>query len=403
MANKTWDGSDNELYNDPDNWTDDDTGASGVPASGDNITFDNTSDGANVNCVIDGLTLTLGNITIASNYTGKLTTNGTVVINIGGALTINRADCLKFDGTNTINFTGDPASVGITTYDGAGTAYTKALVSFGADTSVWNTGRDNTAFIFPNHSFSMVDGVYPKFTFTGTLKAKKIYSDASRTEFNNYGSVDIAQLTANDVSSDNYDIYDYTKEFLFEGSIAAIGDTFRFGHTTARFKTLKSSSYGALNFPVTGSSHFLDSTTKNFYAQYHKLVIEANDVIDNYWKIPAGLTIECNELVIKDGGRIYGDVGTDVKAATIKCVKRPTIRGDWNFRQIADGVYETIGAISNTPVYHGGTGLQTIPVGSILYGNGNGTIELLGIGSAGQVLKVYDSGGGVLKPRWVKD
>jgi hypothetical protein len=69
-------------------------------------------------------------------------------------------------------------------------------------------------------------------------------------------------------------------------------------------------------------------------------------------------------------------------------------------RQIADGVYETIGAISNTPVYHGGTGLQTIPVGSILYGNGNGKIELLAIGTAGQVLKVYDSGGGVLKPRW---
>ena len=93
-------------------------------------------------------------------------------------------------------------------------------------------------------------------------------------------------------------------------------------------------------------------------------------------------------MVIKDGGRIYGDVGTDVKAATIKCVKRPTIRGDWNFRQIADGVYETIGAISNTPVYHGGTGLQTIPVGAILYGNGNGTISVLNPGSNGQVLKL---------------
>ena len=391
MANKTWDGSHNDQYNHADNWTDDDTGASGIPASGDNITFDNTSDGnSNDLCVIDGLTLTLGNITIASNYIGKLQTNNTVVINITGALTINRADCLKFDGTNTVNFTGDPASVGIATYDGAGAAYTKALVSFGADTSVWNTGRDNTAFVFPNHSFSMVDGVYPKFTFTGTLKAKKIYSDASRTEFNNYGSVDIPQLTANNISSDNYDIYDYSKEFLFEGSIAAIGDTFRFGHTTARFKTLKTSSYGAIDFPVTGSvtSAIGDSTTKNFYAQYHKLVIETNDVIDNYWKIPAGLTIECNELVIKDGGRIYGDVGTDVKAATIKCVKRPTIRGDWNFRQIADGVYETIGAISNTPVYHGGTGLQTIPVGAILYGNGNGTISVLNPGSNGQVLKL---------------
>lgn len=387
MTDKTWNGSQDDQYSTAGNWT-----PSGVPATNgtDNITFDNTSDGTSgVNCIIDNITnIVWNNITIASNFIGKLQTNGTVTIEIQGAMVINRADCLKFDGTNTVNFTGDPASVGIATYDGAGTAYTKALVSFGADTSVWNTGRDRTAFIFPNHSFSMVDGVYPKFTFTGTLKAKKIYSDASRTEFNNYGSVDIGDMNANDVSSDNYDIYDYSKEFLFEGTLTAIGDTFRFGHTTARFKTSKSSSYGALNFPVTGSSHFLDSTTKNFYAQYHKLVIEANDVIDNYWKIPAGLTIECNELVIKDGGRIYGEVGVDVKAATIKCVKRPTIRGDWNFRQIADGVYETIGAISNTPVYHGGTGLQTIPVGAILYGNGNGTISVLNPGSNGQVLKL---------------
>jgi len=395
MTDRTWNGSQTTDYNTAANWT-----PSGVPASGDNITFDDTSDGAN-DCVIDGVTDAVwNNITIASNFYGKLQTNGTVVIEIQGAMVINKADCLKFDGTNTVNFTGNPAAVGITTYDGAGTAYTKALISFGADTSVWNTGRDNTAFIFPSHSFSMVDGVYPKFTFTGTLKAKKIYSDTSRTEFNNYGSVDIAQLTANNVSSDNYDIYDYTKEFLFEGSIAAIGDTFRFGHTTARFKAVKSSSYGKVEFPVTGSSVFADTTSKNFTAQYHKLVIEASDNINNYWQIPAGLTIECNELVIKDGGRIYGEVGIDVKAATIKCVKRPTIRGDWNMRQIADGVYETIGAISNTPVYHGGTGLQTIPVGSILYGNGNGKIELLAIGTAGQVLKVYDSGGGVLKPRW---
>lgn len=392
MANKTWDGTHSDQYNHDDNWT-----PSGIPASGDNITFDNTSDGTSgTNCIIDGLTLTLGNITIASNFIGKLQTFNTVVINIGGLLTINRADCLKFAGATTVNFTGDPASVGIATYDGAGTAYTKALVSFGADTTVWNTGRDSTAFIFPNHSFSMVDGVYPKFTFTGTLKAKKIYSDASRTEFNNYGSVDIGDMDANDVNSSNYDIYDYTKEFLFEGTITAIGDIFRFGHTTARFKTLKSSSFGKLDFPVTGSSIFADTTSKNFYAQYHKLVIETNDVIDNYWQIPAGLTIECNELVIKDGGRIYGEVGIDVKAATIKCVKRPTIRGDWNFRQIADGVYETIGAISNTPVYHGGTGLQTIPVGSILYGNGNGTISVLPIGTNGQTLKVSSSG----VPEW---
>jgi hypothetical protein len=390
MGNKTWDGSYSDQYNHADNWT-----PNGIPASGDNITFDNTSDGTSgVNCVIDGLTLTLGNITIASNFIGKLQTVNTVVINIGGALVINRADCLKFAGATTVNFTGSPS---IVTYDGAGEAYTLALVSFTANTSVWNEGRDTTTFNFGSQTFSMIDGVYPKLVYTGTMKAKKIYSDASRTEFNSYGSVDMIDFDGANVSSSDYDIYDYTKEFLFEGTLSGIGEYFRFGHTTARFKTLKSSSFGAITFPVTGgaSATFGNNTNKNFYVQYHKLQIEPNDVIDNYWAIPQGLTVECNELVIKDGGRIYGEVGTDNKAASIKCVKRPTIRGDWNFRQITDGVYETIGAISNTPVYHGGTGLQTIPVGAILYGNGNGTISVLNPGDNGKVLKLV---GGV--PSW---
>jgi hypothetical protein len=364
----TWDGSEaGGVFTDDANWV------GGVaPADGDSIVFDGTSDGALGNdCTINGLTISSSeqyhDITIASTYTGTITFSNTLDVRLDGALLVHKGNTLRGAGTTTFTFLGAPS---VDTYDGAGAAYTKALVNFTADTSVWNAGRDTFTFNFGSQTFSMVDGAYPNITYTGEMKAKKIYSDASRTDFNNYGSVDMLNFNGDDVTSSDYDIYDYTKEYLFEGTLTTIGEYFRFGHTTARFKTLKTSSYGALNFPVTGSTNFGNTTTKNFYAQYNKLQIETNDVIDNYWKIPAGLTLECNELVIKDGGRIYGEVGTDNKAASIKCVKRPTIRGDWNFRQIADGVYETIGAFSNTPVYHGGTGRQTIPVGSILYGNG---------------------------------
>lgn len=180
--------------------------------------------------------------------------------------------------------------------------------------------------------------------------------------------------------------------------MTAIGEQFKFGHTTTRFKATST----ARVFPVNGelnSAAYGNDTTNNFYVQYEKVVIDYPDSSTYYWKIQGGKTLECNELVINDGGRLYGPA-TRTMAATIKSVKRPTIHGDWNFRQISDGVYESINDFSNLSVYYGGTGLQTIPVGSILYGNGNGTIELLAIGSVGQVLKVYDSGGGVLKPRW---
>ena len=374
MAVITWDGSESGgVFTDGANWV-----GGSAPSNGDSILFDSTSNGATGNdCNISALTISSSqqyhDITIASTYTGTITFSNTLDVRLDGALLVHKANSLKGTGTTTFTFLGSPS---VDTYDGAGAAYTKALVNFTADTSVWNAGRDTFTFNFGSQTFSMVDGAYPNITYTGEMKAKKIYSDASRTDFNNYGSVDMLNFNGDDVTSSDYDIYDYTKEYLFEGTLTAIGEYFRFGHTTARFKTLKTSSYGSLNFPVTGSTNFGNTTTKNFYAQYNKLQIEANDVIDNYWKIPAGLTLECNELVIKDGGRIYGEVGTDNKAASIKCVKRPTIRGDWNFRQIADGVYETIGAFSNTPVFHGGTGRQTLTKNSVLYGNGMDAIGM---------------------------
>ena len=76
---RTWVGDENSDFNEPLNWSD-----NTKPIAGDSIIFDNTSDGnSNDLCVIDNLTTpTYLNITIASNYIGKLQTNNTVVINI---------------------------------------------------------------------------------------------------------------------------------------------------------------------------------------------------------------------------------------------------------------------------------------------------------------------------------
>jgi hypothetical protein len=150
---------------------------------------------------------------------------------------------------------------------------------------------------------------------------------------------------------------------------------------------------------VTGelnSQAFGNDITNNFYTQYHKVVIENNDNAANYWLVSSGLVLECNELVVNDGGRFYGP-SSGTRAVTIRSVKRPTVQGDWNFRQIADGIYESVGDSSNTPVFHGGTGRQTLTKNALLYGNGTNQVSLLNLGNDGQVLT---STGATTAPAW---
>ena len=412
MADYYWKGDTDSDATNAGNWVTTSEGTTKhttLPTEGDSVYFDATSE-AHSNCDLTGFASSphsgyfpsnsshkLANFEIKDTFRSRvIETTAALTINLSGQLIIDEEKRLGIGAATTFVFNSAP---NITTYNSAGSATTKAFVRLiNAETSfVDDASRSNTTFNFGSQNFTMIDGIYPKITGTGNLQAKSVFSDASRALHNTYGSVDMLDINGIGVTSGDYDIYDYDKQFYFEGALTAIGNTFKFGHTTARFKA---NSAGA-KLPVNGelnSNAYGNDTAKTLYTEYHKIVIE-NGGSSNYWIISAGLTLDCNELVINDGGRLYGP-STGTKAATIKTVKRPTVRGDWNFRQITDGIYESINDFSNLSVYYGGTGLQTIPVGSILYGNGNGTIELLAIGSVGQVLTVYDSGGGVLKPRW---
>ena len=405
-----WTGQSDTDPTDGQNWLVDGSPPASGPGDGDSIIFNGGSDGLN-HCIFPvGSFPSSGNlhdITVLKLFTKQIKSAGnTAQINLDGLLSIDRHLCIKATSTTNLlfAFNGAPS---LTTYDGAGVAYShKALVDYGAtlvsagpSPFVDDASRTYTLYNFGTQNFTMVDGIYPYITFTGTLYAKRIFKDAAQTEFNSYGSVDILSFNGGNVLSSTFDIYDYDKQFYFEKELTGIGEFFKFGHTTARFKTYRSSGTGAVVFPATGELNgvaFGNDSTDNFYTQYHKIVIENNDNAANYWSVGAGRFIECNELVVNDGGRFYGP-SSGTKAVAIRSVKRPTVQGDWNFRQIADGIYESIGDSSNTPVSHGGTGLQTIAIGSILYGNGNGSIGVLPIGSTGETLKV--SAGGI--PEWV--
>ena len=356
-----------------------------LPVDGDSVYFDATSEAHN-NCVLSGFSSSPHSGYFPSNSSHKLANfeikdtfrsrvieiTAALTINLSGQLIIDEEKRLSIGSATTFVFNSAP---NITTYNSAGSATTKAFVRLiNAETSfVDDASRSNTTFNFGSQNFTMIDGIYPKITGTGNLQAKSVFSDASRALHNTYGSVDMLDINGIGVTSGDYDIYDYDKQFYFEGALTAIADTFKFGHTTARFKA---NSTGA-KLPVNGERNtnaYGNDTNKTFYAEYHKVVIE-NGGSSNFWFISAGLTLDCNELVINDGGRLYGP-SSGTRAATIKSVKRPTVRGDWNFRQITDGIYESVNDASNTSVYEGGTGRQTLTNNAILYGQGMDQVGL---------------------------
>jgi len=396
-----WQGSANSSPNDGDNWLDPLGPSTGTaPADGDSIVFDSTSDGNN-DCQFDSANFPasgeLVDVTISANFTKFLTTSTTTSINLDGKLEINVGGKIKPTHSMTFDFN----TAGSTTvYDGNGDSYThKPLVIYNVADSMFNSesARALVTFNFGALNLSMIDGIYPNITFTGTIYAKSIYSDTSRTLHNTYGSVDILTVNGGNIDSEKYNIYDYDKQFLFEKGFTSIGEYFRFGHTTARFVTYRSAGTGEVVFPVTGelnSAAFGNDTTKNFYTQYHKIIIENNDNSANYWLLKGGNVLECNEIVVGDGGRFYGPV-SGTAAAVIRSVKRPNVYGDWNFREVTDGIYESITGTNVTPVSHGGTGRQTLEKNAVLYGDGMNDIGQLSLGSAGDVLAVNSGGTGI--------
>ena len=380
MATVKWDGSASTDPTNAANWS---TGS--VPVANDDVVFDATSDGGN-NCTFNGTFPSSGDlnsITISSDFTKLINTGGTSTINLEGVMTINKTACIDADHSLTFDFN---AAASTTVYEGGGSSYSvKPFVVFssGMTDSVFldATSRSNTTFNFAAQNFTMIDGVYPNITGTGTLYAKSIYSDASRALHNTYGSVDMLAINGIAVASDAYNIYDYDKQFYFEGALTAIGNTFKFGHTTVRLKGVTG---GANRLPVNGerlSNAWGNDTNKTFYTEYHKIVIENGNVAADYWNIGDGKTLECNELVINDGGRLYGP-SNSARAATIRSVKRPTVQGDWNFRQLNDGVYESVNDSSNTSVYEGGTGRQTLTKDYMLYGEGMDQVGLRSLGTS---------------------
>ena len=388
MADYYWKGGTSgseTVFSEEKNWVTASGGStahSGAPGNADDVIFDAAT--MTVFCELGTAnTTTIKSMTIQDGLSAGTIRNSVAgnTITIRDTLTVNEHTVFNMGATITFVFNGFGTQ--FTAYDGAGsssgvaTTHIKLGLNSGESMFVDTSSRSNTTFDFTpasgTNTMTLVDGQYPNMTNIGTVSAKYITSDANATAFNTYGSVDILNWSGGSVTSTARNIYDYDKEFFFE-ALTSVGEFFQFGHTIARFK-----SGGAnLRLPVFSDaySNFGDALDMRFYVQYNKIIIEAGDNASYYCYIQSGRTLYCNELVVRDGGRLYGPAeGAGLVGARIESIKRPTIHGDWNFRQVADGIYETIGTSPLEPVlynYNGSVSIGTTSSTAKLHINNNG-------------------------------
>jgi hypothetical protein len=394
MADYYWKGgSGSNGWNTAANWVNSGGSAYGTPpTASDTVIFDDTG---GTDCVLDNTNLTANYIYIDSNFGHSITMSGLSAKVVMNGMQISKA--AVFNLTAATEFEIRSSGAGWPSYTNAtSTTSNNHYIRYLIDSSPFAnaTSRLAATYDLNGKNYCLVDGVYPIIDRPGNLEAKAIFKDTSGGAFNSYGSVDLHSFTNSEFTSTstNPDVYDYDKQFYFEGRFGSdsslsyrIGENFKFGHTTVIFRAGTDAQGGHFQVPVKGdiiSSGIPrgNTTTNVFNVQYHKVIIRAPPEAAQlrYCYIEDGRTLECNELVIESGGRLYGPAeGEQVASSKIKSVKRPTIQGDWNFKQIADGIYESIDNIPTLPVTEGGTGLNTVDVGRIPFGNGQLPLQTL--------------------------
>ena len=398
MADYWWVGGTSTNPETPANWSTTSNGsslASSLPAdwldtgNDDNLYFTSV---ASDDCVFGANTVYLNLVTIDSTFDELFNVSASTVIFEAG-LIIAKAGCVKDSGGTTWTFTGTPPfPIG----DSTPTQTNNRLyIQYEANTSIWNgdNGEPHAnsiiTFTLPSGGvMTLVDGKYPKVTLatasgSATFSPEHTYTRLGAA-WNTYGSVDIGNFVVPStvkVSPKTIDTDDLSKIFKLQGTISIAHEEYNWGNTTVHYTATSSNQV----LPVNGDTTYGNSTTKKFNAKYNKVVIEAST---HDWIISDGRTLTCNELVIETDGTLYGPYSQSKQSADIHTVKRPTIKGDWNFSQVSDGIYRSRNTPPSTSVVEGGTGREFITKDAILVGQGHDDMTILAAGSEGTVLTI---------------
>jgi len=122
---------------------------------------------------------------------------------------------------------------------------------------------------------------------------------------------------------------------------------------------------GGYPLPTTGNTANF-GTSNTFTSSFEHIEIKVATA-GHYGKLHSGARLVLNDLTVQVGAAL---IGPSTGGAVILCVNRPTIKGTWGFRQIADGIYADPRDSFLVGVPFGGTGVSSITANRIPIGNG---------------------------------
>ena len=368
MATYVWTGAVDTTASTAGNWT-----PSGPPGAGDIAQMD-----GGVACAWD--------ITNVGTITTK--TPG------GFAAELRFVADVALNGFNHDFIIGTGGSAQTLTFSGSPSLASGRYVDISTGSFVDTANRSNLTYIYSagtNLKFDM--GEYPHINITGgthgpqystpTVSANTEVKFLSLTVAN---GVTFAPTTAAPTANDR------TMIFRVESTTFTINAAgFDGGH--AKW-ILQGGSSGSPNFvPVTGDTDHHGGSNTTFTSTIRHLVVDNSTTgVGAHMRLQEGLVLSVESLEISSGACLSGEGN----GCTIISKKKPKVDGAWSFKEVSPGIYMHSGKLLLGPP-SGGTGLTTLAAGSLLVGDTHDKMTSLGIGSAGQVLKV-NSGG--TAPEW---
>jgi len=186
------------------------------------------------------------------------------------------------------------------------------------------------------------DGPYPNVTTAGTSYFTPEYVAPTYTEHNeatfysmNIGS---ASTFAPDASPSATSTLNASKvfEILNTSTFAIGGTTFDAGFSTFAF-TVNATNW---TIPVTGDTTF---GTAPFVCRFYNFILRTPATAGFKALVPNNRTLSVNSLTVEADAVLKGHITAGSGATSTVCsVRRPVIKGSWNFSQLSDGVYVSL-------------------------------------------------------------